>query len=467
MPAAAIATNPFIETNFNACPMTTTLEPAQASLSLSDSESFNAHLEKSATGRHWQSLKQENWERFLALPMPRHREEAWRFASRIDFSPADFHLAEGVDEATAMEICSNSQLIEKETARLTFANNQLLEQHVLPDELAARGVVFTSLAEAVGQHPEILEQFLFQTHTNLGSEVFHALHNAYFENGYLLYVPDNVEIADPFVIYQWLAGDKVAIFPHTLIVAGKNSKFTVLDVQQSVNSEEAGFACAVGNIFADDGAQVFRQTVQNLNERSVSLQLDTNNAQRDTTVRGINLNLGGRRARFENEVRIAGAGATVRLYSLTVAHGKQEFDQRTLQIHDAPAATSDLLYKNALLDESKTIFSGLIKVAPNAQQTDAYQTNRNLLLDPRAAAHSLPGLEIEANDVKCSHGATSGQLDSDELFYFLQRGIPRRVAQELMVFGFFEEVIEQFDNEELEEALRSLIRRKFDQSPPL
>ncbi|MGE9289984.1 MAG: SufD family Fe-S cluster assembly protein, partial [Puniceicoccales bacterium] len=139
----------------------------------------------------------------------------------------------------------------------------------------------------------------------------------------------------------------------------------------------------------------------------------------------------------------------------------QEFDQRTLQIHNAPNAVSDLLYKNALMDYSRTIFSGLIKVAKNAQQTDAYQTNRNLLLNETAQANSLPGLEIEANDVKCSHGATTGQLDRDELFYFLQRGIPKVTAQQLMVFGFFEEVIEQFDNEELEENLRELIRGKF------
>ena len=160
-------------------------------------------------------------------------------------------------------------------------------------------------------------------------------------------------------------------------------------------------------------------------------------------VKNLAVNIGAERARFENQTRIEGTGADVKMYSLTVAEESQEFDQRTFQTHNAGNAVSDLLYKNALLDKSRTIFSGLIKVAEGAQQTDAYQTNRNLLLDPTAEANALPGLEILANDVKCSHGATTGNVDRRELFYMMQRGIAKRDAMKLMVFGFFEEVIEQ------------------------
>ena len=149
-------------------------------------------------------------------------------------------------------------------------------------------------------------------------------------------------------------------------------------------------------------------------------------------------------------------------YSLTVAEEKQEFDQRTHQYHLAPNATSEFLYKNALLDKSHTIFSGMIEVDKCAQQTDAYQTNRNLLLSPLATADSLPGLEIEANDVKCSHGATTGQIDSEELFYMKARGIQERQAKQLLVFGFFEEIIEKIDNEDLRENIRKVINLKFE-----
>lgn len=423
---------------------------------------FERHLALSVVPPRWKEWKRKHWDHFRELPMPRPREQSWRFASRIDFDPGGITLPALEEvEPSFPEIVERSELVRERAARLVFVDNHLADRTELPAALADQGVVFLPLLEAMERDPGMVERYLFQESTNLGSEKFHALHNAYTEGGYLLHVPDNVEVDLPFVVHHWHAMAGAGVFPHILVVAGRNSRLSVVDVQESWQPDREGFICAVGNVFAADGARVFRKTIQNFNPRAVSFQLDTNNVDRDTTVRSINLNLGSRRARFENEVRINGSGADVKLYSLTVAKDHQEFDQRTLQIHNAPHATSDLLYKNALLDESRTIFSGLIKVAEEAQETDAYQTNRNLLLNEHAQANSLPGLEIEANDVKCSHGATTSQLDPEELFYFLQRGIPRRVAQQLMVFGFFEEVIEQFDNEELEENLRALIREQF------
>lgn len=440
---------------------TQTLAPSAAK-GLTQQETFNQHLNLSVLPSRWKEWKQKYWEIFNELPMPRRKDEAWRFASRIDFDLDDFHLPLEVPTTTAGEAVSRSDLIKIRTARFVFVDNHLIQRDNLPDEYIQKGAFFLPLNEACDCHPDLMENYLFQESTNLGSDKFHALHNAFSDGGYVLYVPDNVEIKDPFLIHHWHSEAGAALFPHILLIGGKNASFTVVDVQQSLQPDTHGFVCSVGNVFADDGAQIRRETVQNFNESVLSFQLDTNNAQRDTSVRAINLNLGSKRARFENEVRINGAGSNVKLYSLSIPHEEQEFDQRTLQIHNAPHAVSDLLYKNALLDHSRTIFSGLIKVAKEAQQTDAYQTNRNLLLNDSAQANSLPGLEIEANDVKCSHGATTGQLDAEELFYFLQRGIPRREAQKLMVFGFFEEVIEQFENDELEEALRNMIREKFD-----
>ena len=143
----------------------------------------------------------------------------------------------------------------------------------------------------------------------------------------------------------------------------------------------------------------------------------------------------------ESVISAEGQGADLRLHSLSVSGEDQEFDQRTLQTHQAPNSRSDLLFKNALMAGGRTIFSGMIRVSPEAQYTDAYQTNRNLLLDPSAEANSLPGLEILANDVKCSHGATSGQIDDEQLFYMRSRGITEQLARQLLVFGFFEEII--------------------------
>ena len=149
------------------------------------------------------------------------------------------------------------------------------------------------------------------------------------------------------------------------------------------------------------------------------------------------------------------------MLAITAADGSQEFDQRTLQVHQAPNTKSDLLYKNALLDRARTIFSGLIIVDPDAQKTDAYQSNRNLMLSDDAEANSLPGLEIQANDVRCTHGATTGRIDPEQEFYLRSRGIDAARADQLLIFGFFEEVLNRLQHEGIHAALREVIASKF------
>ena len=175
----------------------------------------------------------------------------------------------------------------------------------------------------------------------------------------------------------------------------------------------------------------------------------------------LNLHLGARQARHESLSQLQAPGAFSEMLSLSVAHGEQEFDLRTLQVHQAPDTKSDLLYKNALLDHARTIFSGLIVVDPDAQRTDAYQSNRNLMLSDEAEANSLPGLEIQANDVRCTHGATTSRIDPEQEFYLQSRGISRKQADELLTFGFFEEVLNRLSSDDLHGALRSLIQTKF------
>jgi Fe-S cluster assembly protein SufD len=182
---------------------------------------------------------------------------------------------------------------------------------------------------------------------------------------------------------------------------------------------------------------------------------------RDARVQSLNLHLGARQARHESLSQLQAPGAFSEMLALTVASGSQEFDQRTLQVHQAPNTKSDLLYKNALLDSARTIFSGLIVVDPDAQKTDAYQSNRNLMLSDSAEANSLPGLEIQANDVRCTHGATTSRIDPEQEFYLLSRGLPVAAAQELLVMGFFEEVLTRLESDDIHAALRTLIEAKL------
>lgn len=401
-------------------------------------------------------------DQFNNLPLPTARDEAWRFASVGKLSIDDFNPVETPATTTLDALTERSVLVTARAGRAVFVDDAPARFEGVSAELIAQGVIYLPIAEAIEQHPELMEQYFLQESTELGSKKFFGLHAATVKAGTLLYVPKGVQIADPIVNYYWTSAERAAVFPHTLIIAEDNANVSVVDLFFSETEANEALNVSVSNIHAGPGAHVFRKIVQDWNEKTVSFQLDTIVAERDAQVKNIAVNIGAQRARFESQTRIEGAGADVKMYSLTVAEETQEFDQRTFQTHNAPNAVSDLLYKNALLDNSRTIFSGLIKVAEGAQQTDAYQTNRNLLLDPTAEANALPGLEILANDVRCSHGATTGNVDEAELFYMMQRGIPPRVAMQLMVFGFFEEVIEKIENDELADNLRDLIHKKFD-----
>jgi Fe-S cluster assembly protein SufD len=200
---------------------------------------------------------------------------------------------------------------------------------------------------------------------------------------------------------------------------------------------------------------------QDWSHQALALQSNSTVVRRDASVQSLNLHLGARQARHESHSQLQAPGANSEMLSLTVARDDQEFDQRTLQIHQAPNTRSDLLYKNALLQKARTIFSGLIVVDPDAQKTDAYQSNRNLMLSDEAEANSLPGLEIQANDVRCTHGATTSRIDPEQEFYLQTRGIPKRAADELLTFGFFEEVLNRLSQDDLHAALRTLIQTNF------
>jgi Fe-S cluster assembly protein SufD len=262
------------------------------------------------------------------------------------------------------------------------------------------------------------------------------------------------------VVTHVAQGSGAAVFPHTLVIAEASAKVTVVDHFVSADAGEH-FACGANDLYAAHGAQLTYVAAQHWSRATESFQFNSTVVRRDARVQSLNLHLGGRQARHESLSQLQAPGAFSEMLALTVADATQEFDQRTLQIHQAPNTKSDLLYKNALRDTAKTIFSGLIVVDPDAQKTDAYQSNRNLMLSEDAEANSLPGLEIQANDVRCTHGATSSRIDPEQEFYLQSRGIDKTTADELLTFGFFEEVLNRLESEPLHDALRVLIQTQF------
>ena len=443
--------------------MMITSEPTTTdNLSLEDPNVFQAHQDSLGIDVPWlTTAKQNAWSRYLELPNPLRTDEKWRFANlnRIR-EMGDFRPVDGAAPGTT-EVVERSRRFEEVSGRLVLADDGLAAAVELDPDLHEQGIIFTTLADAIVQHPDLVERYFMQQTPELGSEKFEALHVALLRNGTFLYVPEGVEIDRPFVSYNWACRDGSALFPHTLFITEKGARASLIEFQESERKDTRHLVIANAHLYAGDGARPVHTIVQNWNLNTLSFQLNTSNAAAETVTKSTLINLGSIQARQEIHGRIFGSGSNVELYALNVPSGRQEFDQRTLQSHIAPHSRSDLLFKNALMESSRSIFSGLIIVEEDAQQTDAYQTNNNLMLSDEAEANSLPGLEIKANDVKCSHGATTGRIDESEIFYFLARGIPRPKAQELMVFGYFEEIVQKLDNAELAEYIRERLLQKF------
>ncbi len=408
-----------------------------------------------------QESKERGWEEFRSLPMPGRKDEAWRFTNlkRVDLAP--FSASSAAPESVRAAVAARSVGLERVAGKMIFANDELVSREAVCESLARDGVIWKPLEQAAEEHPELFRKHFMAHGAALGARKFAALHQASVKTGTFLYVPRGVEIALPIEVFHWLSGEGNSTFPHTLLIAEENAKVTLVDYFFAADRAAAGLAVGVNDLYVADGAQLTYVCVQNWSRRAHAFQINNTVVGCNATARSLNLNLGGLYSRTESFSRLMGEGGRSDMLSVTVADGEQEFDQRTLQDHFAPGASSDLLYKNALDDRARTIFAGLIKVEQGAHRTDAYQKVRNLLLSDDAEANSAPGLEILADDVLCSHGATSGQIESEELFYMLARGISRREAQRLIVQGFLQEAIDRLGDAELAAHFGKFVAAKF------
>lgn len=430
-------------------------------------EAFNAHLTRVAhLPAWWLDRKRAAYARFAAAPMPKRTNEGWRFSNLATLTLDGFNATPA---AVRFDQLAHRELGVTGAGHLVFANNRLVSSQALDASTAGSGIIFDTIQNALLKHGNLVKAHLLTQPSKLGSDKFAALHEAFLEDGAFIYVPKGVTAALPVGVFHYACGAGTAVFPHTLVIAEDNAKITVADFFRSdsgsqpsaLSSQLPQFACGGNDLYAGHGAQVTYLAMQDWSRETLSFQFNATVARRDAKVLSLNLHAGARQARHESFSQLAAPGAHSEMLALTVAHGTQEFDQRTLQIHQAPNTSSNLLYKNALLDQAKTIFSGLIVVDADAQKTDAYQSNRNLMLSDEAEANSLPGLEIQANDVRCTHGATSARIDREQEFYLESRGIRAAQAQELLVFGFFEEVLGKIEHQELHDTLTEIIREKF------
>lgn len=394
----------------------------------------------------WLSERRRHaWSVFEDTPLPSTRSEEWRYTdvSRLlDF--ADLRLA------THGVLAENGSRPAKLTATMdedhtASGHTLLIDGSVvsvdLEPTLAEQGVILTSMRSAVHEHGNLLEELLANEIVPPEDGKFQALNAALWTDGVLLYVPRNVKIDLPVRATRWISGSGSAVCTRTLIVAEPGSQVSYVEEVLSEDFERRTLVSSAVEVIARDGSQVQFVSLQRLGRGAFCQSAQRTLAHRDSRLDTLNVSLGASVSRLDLNARLLGPGSHSELLGLYFGDEDQHFDHNTSQDHIATDTGSDLLYKGALDERSRAAFRGIIRVHPGAQRTDAYQTNRNLLLSDEARADSLPNLEIEADDVKCSHGASVGQLDSEALFYLLSRGLSVQQAERLVVLGFLSDVI--------------------------
>ena len=390
----------------------------------------------------------------MSLPDTR-RNEDWK---QVDLKTlnleayAPFQQPNGVAAAAALENVG-ATLYQRGTTPAVAS--------VAPD-LTRRGVILMPLAAAASAHPELVQRYLFSA-VKPERDKFAALHAALFSGGTFLYVPEGVTVEQPLVSQFWSAGSGAAVLPHSLVIAGRGSRFQYVDEFLSSSRDETSLASGSSEIFLEEGANVGYVALQQWGIQTWQFANQRFHLGRDSHLQMVDVALGARMARLRVEAMLEGPGSSADLKGLFFGTGDQAFDFRTLQDHVGPHTTSDLLFKGALRDRAKSVYVGVVRVEAAARGSSSNQANRNLLLSEKAKATSEPILEILNNDIlRCSHGATVGPVDPEHLFYLESRGIPRPIAERMLVQGFLGEVLDRLPVAQVRDAVDQELSARID-----
>ncbi len=399
-------------------------------------------------------------EQLDALSWPTPAEEIWRY-SRINeldldkYRPfAEAELGRAGDERApgggpwGAEAGKHAGMIVVRDGRVVH--------HELDASLEAKGVRACGIATC---EDDAVRELLGRA-SSATPDAFTTLHDAFLAGGAFVNVPAGVVIEEPILVLHWCEGDGRASFPHTLVHLGEGAEATVLDRFGSPTTDH--LVNAVTELLVDDNAHLRYLSVQQHGPRTWHLGFQRAELGRDATVKTSAVALGGDYARLRSEARLDGQNAESDQLAVYFGDGEQMLDFRTLQDHNAPYTRSDLLFKGAVEDDARSVYSGLVRLRRAAQKANAYQTNRNLVLTEGARAESIPNLEIEANDVRCSHASTVGPIDDEQLYYLESRGIAPDDAERLIVLGFFDDVFDRLPVGALTKGLRRAVVDKLE-----
>jgi Fe-S cluster assembly protein SufD len=382
-------------------------------------------------------------ERYRALPFPDTTQESWRFTDLKGFDPEAF-TGNG---ATA--VARPGSMLDLEVAGIASVGEAGIEI-----ERAPEGVTFEPLSD---DHPRLGEL--------VGTDEKFAAHNAaLWEHGLLVHVPKGVVLEQPLYVRIASSVPDSSLFFRLLVVAEPESRFTLVEEYVSASPDLPAYTNAAVELFVEQAAKLEYVSIQNLSRETWHFASHHARVERDAELDWVAGGFGSKRGKTRIQNDLAGRGATSRVTGAYFADGAQHLDYDTFQEHEAPDTTSDFAFKGALRDRATAVWRGMIRVEQDAQKTNAYQENRNLILSDKAHADSIPGLEILANDVRCTHGATISPVDRDELFYCMARGLSRGAAERLIVRGFFQDILDRIELQPVRETLGAVLEDRIPQA---
>jgi Fe-S cluster assembly protein SufD len=431
-------------------------------------EVFEAFLQGCNDPQWLVDRRREAFARFQSFAWPSAREEEWR-RTDIRGLKIDAFTPPAIGEPLAGASAAFDDLVRTLSAHyatgIVHANGALARE---PDPARLGGAVLVDLSRAAHEYPELVRRYLLTKAVTASDDIFAALHAAFWTSGTLLYVPKGVAVEAPLFSLIGLAGDGRVDLSHTLVVLEEGAQATLVRETASRGRHQApGLHVGALEVFVADGAQLRLVNIQNWDDSTWHFSRERALVGRDASLQWTVGGLGARLAKVNQEVALTGQGANAQVNGVMFTTGRQHLAYFTRQDHAAPHTTSDLLYKSGLKDRSRIVWKGMIRVEKDAQRTDAYQKNDNLVLSESARADSIPGLEIEANDVRCTHGATAGRVDDEMIFYAQSRGIRRDEAIRLIVEGFFANVYDRITIEPVRETLRQAVAAKLASTVPI
>jgi Fe-S cluster assembly protein SufD len=400
------------------------------------------------------------WDHYQRTPFPTTSDEPWR-RTDIRSMPAGDMKVVAADDGQVDPLLL-SPLVGEERGALLINRPGHEPIWESPLEAEDTGVIFTDWSTAIKQHADLIEK-------HLGSVVaddegkFSALAAAMANEGAFVYIPAGVQFEQPLHAVFWAPGGERLFFSRTLVVIEEGASATCILETASPTSEEGESAHAgIVEIKVGKNARFRFVELQNLGRHSWSFTHERASVEKDGDLDWIFGAVGSKVTKNFTDLVLDGRGSQGRMSGFYFADGIQHFDHDTQQNHMAADTTSDLLFKGALLNRSRSVWQGMIYVALGAQKTDGYQANRNLILSNKARADSIPGLEIMADDVRCTHGATVGQLEEEPIFYLMSRGVARDQAERIVIDGFFAPIMDRIPFDGVQERFKAMIDAKLE-----